>query len=55
VEGRFEIKGLPPGKYVFQAFHETADEKRGVKIEEFEVEVKADTSHRHDVTVGMKK
>jgi hypothetical protein len=56
VQGRFEIKGLPPGKYTFQAFHETANDARGaVKTVEFEVEIKADTSLRQDVSVQMSK
>jgi len=56
VEGRFEIKGLEPGKYVFEAYHETANEARGaVKPVTFEVEIKTDTSHRQDVQVMIQK
>ena len=52
VEGRFEITGLPPGKYTLEAYHETAGDAKGsVKPVTFDVEVKADTSTRADVTV----
>lgn len=48
VEGRFEITGLPPGKYTFETRHED----RKVKSVTFDVEVKADMSTRMDVTVS---
>jgi len=47
VQGRFEIKNLPAGKYILETVHE--DKK--IKPVRFEVQVKADTSHRADVTV----
>jgi cytochrome c2 len=47
VEGRFEIRGLPPGKYTLEVIHELPATPRM----SVEVEVKADTSTRLDVTV----
>lgn len=47
VEGRFEIKGLPPGKYTLEAVHESDR----IKPVQFDVEVKAGTSVRQDVTL----
>ena len=45
VEGRFEIKGLPPGKYTLEVLHENSK----VAPVTIDVEVKADTSVRADV------
>ncbi len=45
VEGRFEIKGLPPGKYTLEVLHESSK----VAPVTIDVEVKADTSVRADV------
>ena len=47
VEGRFEITGLPPGRYTL----ETSHEDRKIRPVQFEVQVQEDTSHRADVTV----
>jgi len=47
VEGRFEIKGLPPGKYTLEAVHESDR----IKSVQFQVEVKENTSSRADVTL----
>ena len=44
VEGRFEIKGLPPGKHTLEFVHENPR----IKPVTIEVEVKADTSTRMD-------
>ena len=48
VQGRFEIMGLPPGTYTLEAWHES----KQIAPVQFEVEVKADTSHRKDVTLN---
>ncbi len=47
VEGRFEIRGLPPGKYTLEVIHELSRIAR----QSVEIEVKADTSTRLDVTM----
>ena len=47
VEGRFEITGLPPGRYTL----ETSHEDRKIRPVQFEVQVQEGTSHRADVTV----
>ncbi len=47
VEGRYEIRGLPPGKYTLEVIHELPKTPRM----SVDVEVKADTSTRVDVTV----
>jgi hypothetical protein len=49
-EGRYEIKGLPPGKYTLEVIH---DDKR-VTGGTFEVTVAQDQSQRADATVTMK-
>ena len=48
VQGRFEIMGIPPGTYTLEAWHES----KQIAPVQFEVEVKADTSHRKDVTLN---
>ena len=47
VEGRFEIRGLPPGKYTLEVLHELSR----IEKQSIEIEVKADTSTRLDVTM----
>jgi len=47
VEGRYEIRGLPPGKYTLEVLHENPRVERKA----VEVEVKADVSTRVDVAV----
>lgn len=47
VEGRFEITGLPPGTYTFEAVHEN----KKISSTTFEVTIEADTSKRMDVTL----
>ncbi len=48
VQGRFEIKGLPPGSYTLEALQED-----GMKVApvDFQVSVAANTSQREDVTL----
>jgi len=48
VEGRFEIRGLPPGTYTVETLHASGL----LESKSFEIEVKADTSVRQDVTLG---
>jgi hypothetical protein len=47
VEGRFEIRGLPPGSYTMEVIHESSKVPR----QSVEIEVKADKSVRVDVVV----
>ncbi len=48
VEGRFEIKGLPPGTYTLEVVHEN----KKIAPVTFDVTVQADTSHREDATLN---
>ncbi|MCE9591810.1 MAG: c-type cytochrome [Planctomycetes bacterium] len=50
VEGRFEIKGLPPGQYQLTAIHED----KAIPPVTFAVTVEANTSVRSDVTLVQK-
>ena len=47
IEGRFEIKGLPPGTYELETWHEM----RRIKPITVQVTVEAGTSHRIDIDV----
>jgi len=47
VQGRFEITGLPPGTYTFEAVHES----KKIASVTFDVTVDADTSNRMDITL----
>jgi len=48
VEGRFEIRGLPPGEYTLEAIHEI----KAIRPVEFKVTVEADSSIRRDVEMA---
>ena len=46
-DGRFEIKGLPPGNYTIEVLHESDR----IKPTTFDVTIEAGTSHRIDATL----
>ncbi|MCZ2109990.1 MAG: hypothetical protein LC118_10580, partial [Dehalococcoidia bacterium] len=50
VQGRYEIKGLPPGTYTLELLHES-----GAKVEIKDVKVEANTTTRADGMVAVKK